>query len=143
MEKISFRLSVVDDYPPVSTERVWAQKLTSGLFRIRNIPFYIMEVSLDDEVAVEVGTEGEYLFAEVKKESGNSTVRIIFFEAGVSEISAVLAAIVEMGGTWEGMSKRFFAVNVPEGVSLDNMLEFLDVCTEKEWLDYEFGMIRQ
>lgn len=143
MEKVSFKLLVDDDYPPVSTERVWAQKLPSGLFRIKNIPFYIVEVSLDDEVAVEVGVDGEYLFAEVKKESGNSTVRIVFFEAGVSEIPDVLDTIVAMGGTWEGMGKKFFSINVPEKVSLDNVLEFLIVCAEKDWLDYEIGMTRQ
>lgn len=35
MECVYFYLVVEEDYPPVSTESVWAEKLSSGSYRIK------------------------------------------------------------------------------------------------------------
>lgn len=52
MEQIFFNLPVVDDYPPVSTESLWAEKLSSGNYKIKNIPFYSKDVSFGDVISV-------------------------------------------------------------------------------------------
>ncbi|MGY2442975.1 DUF4265 domain-containing protein [Pseudomonas sp. SDO52101_S400] len=143
MEKVFFRLAVTDDYPPVSSESVWAERLGSGAFIVRNIPFYSKDACLDDEVLVKPGTDGEHYFERVITSSSNSTIKIVFLDAGKAHVSAVLGSLVYIGCTWEGMSKCFFSVNIPADVPLDEMIEKLADGEEKGWLDYEYGLLRQ
>lgn len=143
MDKIMLRLSVVDDYPPATTEGVWAERQASGVYRIANIPFYSQEVCLDDEVEVRVGDDGLKWFHQVATSSGNSTLRLVFMSAGSERITEVLERINALGCTWEGFSKRFYSVNVPATVLFDAVLEYLLEPFEQEWLDYEYGLVRQ
>ncbi|UXZ45556.1 DUF4265 domain-containing protein [Pseudomonas soli] len=143
MQKIHFPLVIVDDYPPVSSEGVWAEPLDDGTFRVDNIPFYSRDACLDDRVSAARGTDGEWLFQRVELDSGNSTLRIVFFDQGVPAIETVLEGLQNLGCGWEGMNRRFFSINVPATVSFDAVLERLDPLAEREWLDYEYGLIRQ
>ncbi|MCE4056900.1 DUF4265 domain-containing protein [Pseudomonas sp. Au-Pse12] len=143
MDKIMLRLTVVDDYPPVASEGVWAELQPDGLYRIANFPFYSQDVCYDDEVAVQVEADGLKWFRQVGRSSGNSTLRVVFFKAGRERIAEVLERIDALGCRWEGMSQAFFAVNVPASVSLDSVLEYLQACFDQDWLDYESGLLRQ
>lgn len=143
MEKIFFKLIVTDDYPPVSSESVWAESVASESFIVKNIPFYSKDACLDDEILIKAGADGERYFDKVITSSGNSTIRIIFYDAGKSHISIVLEKLVDMGCTWEGMSENFFSVNIPLSVSLDEVIEYLSEGEDKELLDYEYGLLRQ
>lgn len=143
MQKIFFALNVVDSYPPVSKESVWSDSLASGLFKIKNIPFYTKDVSLDDEVSTDVGADGELVFKRVVCPSDNSTLRVVFFDEGANRIKKIGDALVSMGCTWEGMGNRFLAVNVPGVVDFDVVISLLDDHVRDGCIDYEFGMIRQ
>ncbi|MCA8277348.1 DUF4265 domain-containing protein [Burkholderia sp. AU30280] len=143
MEKIFFKLNVVDGYPPVSMESVWSERLDSGLFKIVNIPFYTKDASLGDAVSAEVGVDRELIFKEVVVPGENSTFRIVVFDDGVNQIQKIIEALVEVGCTWEGMGERFYSFNVPGDVDLDDVLVLLDKYVQANWLDYEYGMIRQ
>ncbi|NML35507.1 DUF4265 domain-containing protein [Paraburkholderia antibiotica] len=143
MKKILFKLDVVEGYPPVSMESVWSEPVASDLFKVRNIPFYTKDVSLDDEVAVDVGKDGELLFKEVVRPSDNSTLRVVVFDEGVNKIEAIQETLVRLGCAWEGMGTRLFSVNVPRAINLDDVLAVLEEYTRDGWADYEYGMIRQ
>ena len=39
MKKVLFNLEVIDGYPPVSMESIWAEVTEEGYFKINNIPF--------------------------------------------------------------------------------------------------------
>ena len=52
MKKLFFNLEVIDGYPPVSMESVWAEVTEEGHFKINNIPFYSKEISFGDIVSV-------------------------------------------------------------------------------------------
>jgi hypothetical protein len=143
MEKVFFRLTVTDDYPPVSSESVWAESLLSGSFTVKNIPFYSKDACFDDEILARAGADGERYFERVITSSGNSTIRIIFFDVGKPHISIVLKKLVVIGCTWEGASEKFFSVNIPVSVSLDEVIEYLCEGEDNEWLDYEYGLLRQ
>lgn len=143
MEKVFFNLIVEDDYPPVSSESVWGEKTASSTFIVKNIPFYSRDACLHDEVAVIAGVDGEHLFDKVVTSSGNSTIRIIFFAEGVPHISPVLESLVNIGCKWEGMSKKFFSINIPAEVSFDEAIDLLAEGKGKDWLDFEYGLVRQ
>ena len=52
MKKLFFNLEVIDGYPPVSMESVWAEVTEESYFKINNIPFYSKEISFGDIVSV-------------------------------------------------------------------------------------------
>nr|WP_160250268.1 DUF4265 domain-containing protein [Mixta theicola] len=141
MEKIFFNLTVVDDYPPVSTESLWAEKLTSGNYRIQNIPFYSKDVSFNDVISVKKGQDGECLFHKIVRYSGNSTLRVIFFEKEV--IEKVINKLVRLGCSWESMNDTFYSINVPHDSNLNKVIKYLENISLQEELDYEYGNLEQ
>ncbi|ERO60757.1 hypothetical protein P308_12945 [Pseudomonas piscis] len=143
MDKIMLRLTVVDDYPPVSSEGVWAQLQPCGHYRIDNIPFYSRELCWGDEVQVRVADDGLKWFERVIRASTNSTLRLVFHEPGHDEAQQVLQHLVALGCSWEGLHRWFYALNVPAEVSLDQVLDYLHELGEQGWLDYEHGVLRQ
>ena len=73
MKKLFLNLEVIDGYPPVSMESIWAEVTEEGYLKINNIPFYSKEVSFGDIVSVnfhainipiQVDIEEIYLFLD-------------------------------------------------------------------------------
>lgn len=60
MKKLFLNLEVIDGYPPVSMESIWAEVTEEGYLKINNIPFYSKEISLGDIVSG-IQTEENYL----------------------------------------------------------------------------------
>ena len=60
MKKLFLNLEVIDGYPPVSMESIWAEETEEGYLKINNIPFYSKEVSFGDIVSV-IQKEENYL----------------------------------------------------------------------------------
>ena len=60
MKKLFLNLEVIDGYPPVSMESIWAEETEEGYLKIKNIPFYSKEISFGDIVSV-IQTEENYL----------------------------------------------------------------------------------
>ncbi|EDW4488198.1 DUF4265 domain-containing protein [Salmonella enterica subsp. enterica] len=141
MECVYFYLVVEEDYPPVSTESVWAEKLSSGNYRIKNIPFYTKDVSLDDVVSVKKGQDGELLFHRVVRHSGNSTLRVVFFEEIFTH--RVIRKLENMGCSWENMSGSLYSINVPCPTKTDVVIDYLEKKFSMEILDYECGKLNQ
>lgn len=79
MKKVFFNLEVIDGYPPVSMESIWAEATKEGYFKINNIPFYSKEISLGDIVSVIQKEENYLLYDKTIINSKNSTLRIVFF----------------------------------------------------------------
>lgn len=140
MEKVVFYLAVVDDYPPVSTESLWAEKLSSGNYKVRNIPFYSKDVSLDDVVSIEHGQDGECLFHKVVRHSGNCTLRVVFFEK--ETIPRVINKLVKLGCSWEGMNGAFYSINISRRSNLNKVIEYLEKMSSQQELDYEYGKLK-
>jgi len=79
MKKLFLNLEVIDGYPPVSMESIWAEVTEEGYFKINNIPFYSKEVSFGDIVSVIQTEENYLLYDKTIIHSKNSTLRIVFF----------------------------------------------------------------
>ena len=60
MKKLFLNLEVIDGYPPVSMESIWAEVTEEGYLKVNNIPFYSKEISLGDIVSG-IQTEENYL----------------------------------------------------------------------------------
>ncbi|HHK6020873.1 TPA: DUF4265 domain-containing protein [Neisseria subflava] len=140
MKKIFFKLIIEDNYPPVSEESIWGVDLGNNLFKINNIPFYSKDVSFDDTVSV-VDIDGVLHYKKTIKSSGNSTIRIIFFDG--KEIEDCINAIQKMGCDYEKFSSTFIAINIPITTNLEIVLDYLEYLSFKEIADYEYGKIVQ
>ena len=140
MKKIFFKLIIEDNYPPVSEESIWGVDLGNNLFKINNIPFYTKDVSFDDTVSV-VDIDGVLHYKKTIKSSGNSTIRIIFFDG--KEIEDCINAIQKMGCDYEKFSSTFIAINIPITTNLEIVLDYLEYLSFKEIADYEYGKIVQ
>lgn len=134
--KILFELERDEEgYPPASAETLWAIKAGDGLFKIDNIPFFVLGIAVDDIVSA-VPEEGAFRFKEVVHPSGHSTVRVVVYEP--SDVSAARELFKQLGcSTEQSHLPRLFAIDVPPSVSLDTLREVLDAGKRQDRWGYE------
>lgn len=57
--KLRFALDVdADGWPPVGSEGVWAEPLGCDRYRIRNTPWFVQDLAVDDVVTAEEDADG-------------------------------------------------------------------------------------
>ena len=139
--KIVFKL--LDDgsgYPPVGVERLWATPLNNGNFIIDNIPFYVVGISSGDEVS-SLEVNGEFIFSNLVKKSGNSTFRLFLNNPETSE--NVRLALRQKGCSSEfNQHVGVVAVEIPESVEIYPFLEYIVNEQNSDELDIEEGALR-
>lgn len=140
--KILFALEQDEDgYPPASAETLWATQVSEGLFKIDNIPFFVLGIAVNDIVSA-APEEGAFRFKEVAQPSGHSTIRIVVYEP--SDVPAVRALFKQLGCTTElSHLPRLIAVDVPAAVSLEKLKEVLDSGRDQERWGYEEACLAQ
>lgn len=141
--KVVFELPEEQEgYPPVGSERLWAVPQSEGnSFRVDNIPFYARGVSSGDVVRATLNQEGELIFQEVVKPSGNSTFRLYVFDrAQVQQIRDDLRAM----GCPSELSDipNLIAVEVPASQPIDQFLDYIVQADETGSLEYQEAALR-
>jgi hypothetical protein len=132
--KVLFRI-VGKDEDDVNVETLWAFDLGQDRYRLDNTPFYAYSVSVGDVVLAPMdANEQRPTFVSVLEKSGNRTVRVIFEQAAElgNETDEHLRALVTMGCDYEGANRRYVAINIPPGVHLDVVRDYL-VSNELNW----------
>jgi hypothetical protein len=111
-------------------------------YQLDNIPFYALNYALDDIIEAKL-IEGELFADSVVKESGNSTIHIVFFDSNIVEKSR--AELKEMGCDSELSNiESLIAVNVPSNVNYNHIVKvYLDEKSEKGLLDYQEACLAQ
>ena len=118
IRRVDFRLQPDESgYPPATVETLWAVDLGDGRYRLDNVPFFAVGVSLGDIVEAPV-IDGRPTFSIVKQRGGHATLRVVVFDAGaVGEVRAMLA---ELGASTElSHLPRLISVDVPPTASLE------------------------
>jgi hypothetical protein len=104
-------------------ETLWAFDLGNGRYKLDNTPWYAYGVSTGDVIEAEPEEPGHFpVFRKVVAKSGYRTVRIVSdkdFTDGVFE------EIKHLGCSFEGANRRYVAVDVPPGVDLSAVADFL------------------
>ena len=113
--KIVFDLDCIDGYPPVKREMLNAVRLDKNSFRIKNVPFFVEEVSYDDVVAAsETENPEQFDFLFVEENSPYTSISIIILDETVSEdlkdLFNGLDCVMEYG---EFGVYKVFAVAIP------------------------------
>lgn len=120
-----------------ATERLWAEAVGGGRYRLRNSPFFASDVSVNDVVFGEL-RDGEVHYKGVSIRGGHSTYRIIVASSvenrGFLEYWAPLQAL---GCTYE--SGRVLAVDVPSTVDIHAVYRLLEAGEKSGVWDFEEG----
>jgi Domain of unknown function (DUF4265) len=113
---------------PVSTESLWCAA-EAGLFRVKNIPFFIDGLSFDDLISVKRRSDESYDIAGIIERSRNSTVWLYLKKESGGR--CVLDEVKGLGcGVEGGAVADYFAINVPETVNFKTV-QFLLSSGEK------------
>ena len=109
-------------------ETMWATPFGDDRYRLENSPFYAYGVSwLDVIEARPEDATGLPVFQRRVERSGHRTVRIILVP-GIDEAperSAILDDLNALGCSYEGYNPRYFAVDLPPGVELAPVVDYL------------------
>ncbi|NJN64861.1 MAG: DUF4265 domain-containing protein [Acidobacteria bacterium] len=130
--KIHFEIEQDEDgYPEMGVESLWAHSATGeGVYAIDNIPFYVLGISMGDEVSVQSDDSGNLWFYELVRESGHSTVRILC--ADTETCTRIQAEIERRGCSWEGSNRRFISMDIPPDVSYPPIKSWLEDEEQKD-----------
>ena len=143
MKKLFFNLEVIDSYPPVSMESIWAEVTEEGYLKVNNIPFYSKEISLGDIVSGIQTEENYLLYDKTIIHSKNSTLRIVFFNENQKFKDKILTKLIDLGCEYEAFNVNFYAINIPIQVDIEEIYLFLDEFVETDDLDYDTGYLAQ
>ena len=133
-------------YPSVGSERLWAKRLEDHTYEIDNIPFFVQGISSGDIITAEE-KDGALFFEEVKKHSGNSTLRVSIF--GDDDIKQKLVRelrnmLSNLGCETEvSHTPNLLSVEVPITTSLKVVIDYLKKGAEEGKWDYEEATLRQ
>jgi hypothetical protein len=108
-------------------ETLWAVPVGDGLYRLDNSPFFTYRVSWQDIVRAEPDADEILSFVNVAEKSGNRTVRVIMEGCDTTSEDAkpFLDGIIELGCSYEGFQPRLISINVPPGVDLATVADYL------------------
>ncbi len=122
-----------------ATETVWAEQVSDNLYRIRNVPFYAKELSVEDIVIVEP-REGNYYLKFVSKRSGHSTYRIFLGENVLAEaFRKYWQPLENIGCTYEKGQGRLFAVDIPPSTDIYKAYSLLEEGEKNNIWEFEEG----
>lgn len=137
LDKIIFILE--ETWPGYLSESIWAEKVGNTMFVLRNIPFYVQGVSLNDIVEAE-RQNNENIFRRVISKGGHSAYRAIIHK-DVSEEQFLLywQELEKMGCTYEQGVHRLYAIDVPPQVNINEVYSVLQQGEKEQIWDFEEG----
>ncbi|WP_256014211.1 DUF4265 domain-containing protein [Desertivirga xinjiangensis] len=88
-----------------------------GYYKLDNIPFFVTGFAMEDIVKAIKVDDGFPKVTELVKESGNSTINIIFLSNEEPYKSEILISLTDMGTEYEGMEtvvSGYYSLNIPK-----------------------------
>ena len=140
---VIFPLEVVDNWPPVTAERVWAVPLGEDRYRVVNVPWFVFGVAEDDIVRAVLDKDEQWPhFVEFIEWAGNYVIRLI--PTGENTEQHIMDAFAELGITGEAMGGdplSMVALNVPANADLTSIKELMLAGKADGRWDYEEAAI--
>jgi Domain of unknown function (DUF4265) len=127
-------------YPPAKSEFLWCIPTKRGSYLIDNIPFFVRDISMGDEISAD--NVGMVLhFAKLLKKSKNSTVRVLLKKprrtAGLRKQLSVYGCGSEL---MDELS--LLTVSMPPEADIAKALAFLDKEAERDTIGIEESSVR-
>jgi hypothetical protein len=150
--KVCFVLEREDDeWPPVTTENVWARPVGHDEYELDNTPWFAHGIALGDRVRAERDADGVLTVQEKVAWSGRYTIRVIPLGEGPSreQLEDVVAAFSPLGAECEGALPAFkiVALDIPPTARLAEIKALLregesdgrwaweEGCIDDRWTD--------
>jgi len=127
LHKIFFELQP-SEWCPYLSESVWAEQISNNCFRLKNSPFYVRDVSFEDEVSIKQ-VNGKFIYDSIIRRGGHSTYRILIQESVRGEVlKPYLDALEGLGCTYETSEgpTRLLAVDVPPEADIYKVYALLE-----------------
>jgi len=122
-----------------ATETLWAERVDSRRFRLRNVPFFVFDVSVEDVVLAREA-EGSFEFEGVSIRGGHSTYRIITRKTASPETFLSKWQELEKSGcTYEQGPGRLRAVDVSPKADIHKVYELLEQGERDGIWDFDEG----
>ena len=139
--KIQFALEIDDDWPPVSVESVWCDPVGTD-FRLRNAPFFIKGLAVNDTFQAEPDPVNGHIFEFVLVDSSAHSL-IWILNNGQADIDPLLAQFRDLGCSTEGLERfSLYSVDIPPQVADLPLNDLLDTA-EKAGFDLAFPVWRR
>jgi len=138
--KVVFELG--DDWHGFSSESVWAEKVSNNRCKLKNSPFYVKDVSLEDVIFVNKKSEGHFLFESISLRGGHSTYRIVISKSTSEEyFEKYWNPLKQLGCSYEAVDNIYsvLAVDVPSNVDIYEVYERLSEGEKVNVWDFEEG----
>lgn len=136
--RIKITFEVERDDGSIDLESLWARKVWDG-YQIDSIPFYAVEIALDDVVEATADADGALRFSRLVRPSGHSTVRLWFQRE--ADVQAVREMLRQLGCPSELDLSRLVAIDVPPETPYDIVRVYLDGQEAARILEYEEGCL--
>jgi hypothetical protein len=123
------------------TETVWAEKISEGRCRLRNVPFFAKGVGCDDVVFVS-NNDGSLSFDSVSMSAGHSTYRVIVDSDVSAEIfEEYWKSLESLGCSYESAEgkKKLIAVDVPPKADIYKVYSVLEKGESENVWSFEEG----
>jgi hypothetical protein len=127
-------------YPPARTEFLWCIPTQRGTYTVDNIPFFVRDISLEDEISAhQVGRL--FQFSGIVRKSRNSTVRVLMKKP--EKTGVVRETLDRFGCGTELMDElSLITVSMPPNSNIAEALAFLDNEAEKGHVGIEESAVR-
>ena len=143
--QVSFQLRPVNEtWPPVPSERLWAQPLGDGRFRIASTPWFISDIAIGDIVAAATRNDEAIWATDRLEASGNVTIRVIPRKDGPlwGDPQAVVDGFVALGAVAQGINQHgILAFDIPASADLSAVKAFLVACAAQANWYFEEGCV--
>jgi Domain of unknown function (DUF4265) len=138
MDKVIVLLS--ENWHGNTTETLWVVPwFKENSFQIKNVPFYVKGISLDDIIIAEE-IDGIKFFRSVLKNGGHSTYRI-FLNENIREetFETYWLPLQNLGCTYEKAFIRFYSIDVPAETDVNKAYVLLENGEKNHIWDFEEG----
>lgn len=143
-KKVVFKLVRDEDgYPPVDYERLWGVQVDGAddQYIVDNIPYFVPNIAIGDIVLTSAGnSEDEVVFEKVLQASSHGTVRVIFYDRSIIELTR--EHLKNLGCSSElSHLENLIAVDIPENVKYLNVKKYLSEKAKDGLIDYEEAVL--
>lgn len=144
--KIGFTLEkfqIADDltWPPYEVETAWGEIIGEAEARMLNTPFFAKGVSYLDHVSFKRQPDGSFVADGVLKHLGHSTIRAILISDDKAPIASEAVARTKAFGCTIEWGGCIAAIDVPPGVSGEQILDLLREAQAQDAIYVDVGYI--
>lgn len=127
-------------YPPAKSEFLWCTPTKRGTYLIDNIPFFVRDISMGDEISAD-RVDRMLHFTKLIKKSKNSTVRVLLKEP--RRASMLRKQLSAYGCGSELMDElSLLTISMPPDAEIAKALAFLDEEAERNMIGIEESSVR-